>query len=46
MKRSLLPMTVTFLVLVFFYAPLIVLEANSFNASRFGGSWDGFTWKG
>ncbi len=45
MKRSLLPMTVTFLVLVFFYAPLIVLVANSFNASRFGGSWDGFTWK-
>jgi ABC-type spermidine/putrescine transport system permease subunit II len=36
MKRSLLlPLTDDgFLVLVFFYAPLVVLVANSFNASR------------
>ncbi len=35
--------TVTALVLLFFHAPLIVLVANSFNASRFGGTWEGFT---
>ena len=35
--------TATALVLLFFWAPLIVLVANSFNASRFGGTWEGFT---
>jgi spermidine/putrescine transport system permease protein len=35
--------TVTAFVLLFFYAPLVVLVANSFNASRFGGTWEGFT---
>lgn len=44
MKRSRLPLVITILVLVFLYAPLLVLIANSFNASRFGGSWEGFTW--
>lgn len=37
--------TVTGFVLLFFYAPLVVLIANSFNASRFGGTWEGFTLK-
>lgn len=32
-------------VLVFLYAPLLVLIANSFNNSKFGGRWEGFTWK-
>lgn len=32
------------LVLVFLHAPLVVLVVNSFNASRFGGQWEGFTW--
>ena len=31
------------LVLLFFYAPIAVLVANSFNESRFGGEWEGFT---
>ncbi len=32
------------LLLVFLHAPLVLLVANSFNASRFGGRWEGFTW--
>ena len=45
MKRSRLPAILTTLVLVFLNAPLFVLVLNSFNASRFGGSWEGFTWQ-
>jgi spermidine/putrescine transport system permease protein len=45
MKRSRLPLIITVLVLVFLHAPLLVLVANSFNASRFGGEWEGFTFK-
>lgn len=45
MSRSRFPALVTALVLVFFHAPLVVLVVNSFNTSRFGGSWEGFTWK-
>ncbi|MBI3882624.1 MAG: ABC transporter permease [Verrucomicrobia bacterium] len=33
----------TLLVLVFLYAPIAVLVAGSFNASRFGNAWEGFT---
>lgn len=36
---------VTFFVLIFLHAPLVVLGVNSFNDSRFGGTWEGFTWK-
>lgn len=36
---------VTALVLLFLHAPLVVLVMNSFNESRFGGEWEGFTWK-
>lgn len=45
MKTSRLPLITTVLVLVFFYVPLLVMVANSFNESRFGGTWEGFTWK-
>jgi spermidine/putrescine transport system permease protein len=45
MKRSRLPAGLTLLVLAFLHAPLVVLVLNSFNASRFGGSWEGFTWQ-
>lgn len=44
MKKSLTPGIILALVLGFFYAPIVVLVANSFNASRFGGEWKGFTW--
>lgn len=44
MKRSLTPSIILAFVLVFFYAPIVVLVVNSFNASRFGGEWKGFTW--
>ena len=44
MKRSVTPGIILTLVLAFFYAPIVVLVVNSFNASRFGGEWKGFTW--
>lgn len=43
MKRSITPFVITVLVLAFFYLPICVLVVNSFNASRFGGEWSGFT---
>ena len=43
MRRSLTPLVVTLVVLAFFYLPVAVLVVNSFNASRFGGEWSGFT---
>ncbi len=43
MRRSLTPLAVTAAVLAFFYLPVAVLVVNSFNASRFGGEWNGFT---
>ena len=36
---------VTILVLLFFYLPLIIMTVNSFNASRYGVVWSGFTFK-
>lgn len=44
MRRSWFPVVVLVFVLAFLYAPLVVLVGNSFNASRFGGEWKGFTW--
>lgn len=44
MKKSRLPALITFGVIAFLFAPLVVLVVNSFNASRFGGEWEGFTW--
>lgn len=43
MERSRTPWVTTAAVLAFFYLPVLVLVANSFNASRFGGGWEGFT---
>ncbi len=43
MKRSCLPLFTTLAVLAFFYLPVAVLVINSFNASRGGGPWMGFT---
>lgn len=43
MKRSRLPLAVTAAVLFFLYLPILVLVANSFNASRFAGGWRGFS---
>ncbi|MCB1275254.1 ABC transporter permease subunit [Prosthecobacter sp.] len=43
MKRSWIPSLITLGVVLFLFAPLVVLVANSFNASRFGGEWEGFT---
>ena len=42
-RRRIFSGAITAFVLLFFYAPLWVLVANSFNASRFGGTWEGFT---
>lgn len=43
MKHSRLPMYVTAGILCFFYLPIVVLIVNSFNVSRFGGTWEGAT---
>ena len=40
MRPSRVPMVVTWLVIAFFYIPIVILVANSFNSSRFGGSWE------
>lgn len=45
MKRSSLSFWTTVFVLVFLYLPIIVLIISSFNDSRFGGEWSGFTLK-
>ncbi len=45
MKRSWLPFVTTAVVLAFFYLPIFVLVINSFNASRFGGTWEGWSLK-
>lgn len=45
MKPSRIPLLTTWLVLAFFYLPIGVLILNSFNASRFGTTWQGFTLK-
>ncbi len=44
MTRSRLPALLAWGVVLFLFAPLVVLVVNSFNASRFGGAWEGFTW--
>ncbi len=45
MKKSRLPAVILILVLIFLYLPILVLAVNSFNSSRFGGMWEGFTLK-
>ena len=43
MKRSRLPIVVTALVMAFFYLPVLILVANSFNPARFSSRWQGFS---
>ena len=43
--RSRFTKYITILVLLFFYLPLIIMTVNSFNASRYGVVWSGFTFK-
>lgn len=45
MKTSRTPMLITAAVLVFFYLPMVVMVIHSFNQSKFGTKWQGFTWK-
>ncbi len=45
MKRSLFPFVMTLAVLAFLYLPILILIFNSFNESRFGGVWSGFSLK-
>lgn len=45
MKRSKFPFYITIGVLIFLYLPIIVLVVMSFNESRFGGVWTGFSLK-
>jgi len=37
------PLIVTLLTLIFLYTPLIVVACTSFNAGRFSGKWEGFS---
>jgi len=43
MKKSRIPFYMTAGILAFFYLPIIIVFAQSFNSSRFGGTWKGFT---
>ncbi len=43
MKPSRLPLVTALMVLTFFYLPILMLFAQSFNAAKFGGQWNGFS---
>jgi spermidine/putrescine transport system permease protein len=43
MKRSRFPLIITWGLLAFFYLPIFVLVLYSFNNSRFGSSWNGWS---
>jgi spermidine/putrescine transport system permease protein len=43
MRRSRLPQITTIFLLFFFYLPIGILVLNSFNASRFGSHWEGWS---
>jgi spermidine/putrescine transport system permease protein len=43
MSKSRIPFLTGLAVLGFFYLPILVLVVQSFNASRFGGHWGGFS---
>ena len=45
MKLSNFPRWVTYVVLAFFYIPILLLVLSSFNESRFGGEWTTFSLK-
>lgn len=43
MKPSRIPFVTGIMVLGFFYLPIAMLVAQSFNAAKFGGQWNGFS---
>ena len=43
MRRSRFPIVVTAVVMAFFYVPIFILVANSFNPARFSSRWQGFS---
>lgn len=43
MKRSRIPLLTTLAILVFFYLPLLLVGIESFNGSKYGGPWTGFS---
>ena len=43
MKRSRFPILLTAAVIAFFYLPILLLVANSFNPARFSSRWQGFS---
>ncbi|WP_221028976.1 ABC transporter permease [Actomonas aquatica] len=45
MKQSRIPLLTGLLVLVFFYLPIGMLIVQSFNAAKFGGQWNGFSFR-
>lgn len=45
MKTSRLPFCVMILVMIFFYTPILVMTVMSFNESRYGSVWTGFSLK-
>ncbi len=45
MKKSKFALVVLTLVMAFLYLPIFVLVGNSFNLSKYGGEWAGFTFK-
>lgn len=45
MNRSRTPFYIVMGIIVFLYVPLLIVIINSFNMSRFGGEWGGFTLK-
>lgn len=42
-NRPLLPAALTGMALIFLYFPILILVLNSFNASKFGSTWEGWT---
>jgi spermidine/putrescine transport system permease protein len=42
-KRSRIPIVITAAVMAFFYLPILLLVANSFNPARFSSRWQGFS---
>jgi len=45
MLRSRIPLYTFIGVVVFLYLPLVIVTGNSFNDTRYGGEWNGFTLK-
>jgi spermidine/putrescine transport system permease protein len=43
MRPGRIPLIATAVVLAFFYLPILALAVQSFNASKFGGQWRGFS---